>query len=116
MADTDFAVRFERDASGAAHMVTARAPHAAGAPWNPFVEAGDQMRRIEGTIENIECDGDVTRLGIKSASEEIKLSIPDPSRVQMRNAPSEFTCGPQSVHVIVDYAAQNGVVRALEFK
>jgi len=51
----------------------------------------------------------------------VTLAIPDPGHVQMRNAPSEFTCGPQQpTNVAVDYAATpglqaDGVVRGMQF-
>ena len=115
LAGTDATVRFERDASGATHLVTTRVPHGT-APGNPFVEAGDEMRRIEGTLERIECGTGSTRLFVRSADKKLTLLIPDPTRVEMHNAPAEFVCGPQSAHVIVDYAAQNSVVRAMDFK
>jgi len=115
IADTDLTVRFERDTSGTPHLVTTRAPRDAPG-WNPFVEPSDQMRRIDGTLQNIDCSGKATRLTIASAQQKLTLTIPDPSRVEMHNAPAEFVCGPQSAHVVVDYAAQNSVVRAMDFK
>lgn len=115
VAATDVSVQFERDASGAAHLVTTRVPHGVS-DWNPFVEPADQMRRVDGMLINIDCSGSPTRLTVAAAHRRLTLSIPDPRRVQMHNAPAEFVCGPQSAHVIVDYAAQNSVVRAMDFK
>jgi tetratricopeptide (TPR) repeat protein len=115
MAATDLTVQFVRDSSGAAHMVTTRKAHGA-ADWNPFVEPGDRMRRVEGALSDIDCSGPGTRISVQTATEKLTLSIPDPSRVRMVHAPPEFTCGPQSATVVVDYATQSGIVRGIEFK
>ena len=115
MADTDLAVRFTHDANGAAQLVTARAPHNQTG-WNPFIEPADRMRHIEGILREIQCDGAALRIGVLIPDGPLTLVIQDRTRVQMRNAPPEFTCGPQPPRrVTVDYAAPD-VVRGLEFR
>jgi hypothetical protein len=119
LAETDLGVQFARDANGRAHMVTTRVPHQA-ANWNPFIEVGDDLRREQGTLREIDCNGQVTRFLVESASGLLRLAIADPSRVQMRNAPSEFVCGPQeATSVMVEYAASptgEAQVRGMEFR
>ncbi|HZU25312.1 MAG TPA: hypothetical protein VFA04_07310, partial [Bryobacteraceae bacterium] len=115
IAATDLTVQFARDASGRAQMVTTRTAHGS-TEFNPFVEPGDHMRRVEGTLGEIDCSGPVTRVAVQAGGEKLTLSIPDPGRVRMLHAPAEFTCGPQSARVIVDYATQSGVVRSIDFK
>lgn len=119
IAQTDMAVRFSRDAAGELQLVTTRVPHQTD--WNPFVEPGDDMRRIQGALREIEC-GDITRIRVEEAGKLLTLAIPDLKHVQMRHAPAEFVCGPQAgtPPVTVDYArtpnaASDGIVRAMEF-
>ena len=54
---------------------------------------------------------------IDTAQGPLTLVVPDPSRVQIRNAAAaafEFTCGPQEPRtVLVDYAASTLVLRGL---
>jgi hypothetical protein len=54
-----------------------------------------------------------------AAGSPLVLSVPDPSRVQIRNAGGiafEFTCGPQQGRkVLVEYTAA-GVLRGLELR
>jgi tetratricopeptide (TPR) repeat protein len=115
MAETDLTVRFSRDANGSAQLVTARAPHNQ-MDWNPFIEPGDRMRRVEGILREIQCDGPALRLGVLIPDGPPTLLIPDPTRVQMRNAPTEFTCGQQPPRrVTVEYAAPD-IVRGVEFR
>ena len=119
-AETDLAVQFTRDSSGRAQMVTTRVPHAA-ADWNPFVEAGDDVRRVRVALREIDCSGGVTRIRLESAGAMLTLAIADPSRVRMRNAPEELVCGTQSGEAVwVEYAASkrggaDGLVRGIEF-
>jgi Tfp pilus assembly protein PilF len=119
VAETDLGVQFARDANGRAQMVTTRVPHQA-ANWNPFIEAGDDLRRVRGTLREIDCSGEVTHFLVESATGLLKLAIADPSRVQMRNAPAEFVCGPQeAISVMVEYAASEtgeAQVRGMEFR
>jgi tetratricopeptide (TPR) repeat protein len=122
MAQTDLAVGFSRNANGRPQMVTTRIPHNT-TNWNPFIEPGDDIRRAEGTLREIECGEKGMRILVDTASGPLKLAIPDPSHVQMRNAPAEFTCGPQpGSAVTAEYAVTkaqengDGVVRGLEFR
>jgi tetratricopeptide (TPR) repeat protein len=120
-AQTDMAVQFERDSNGREHMVTTRVPHQTS-DWNPFVEPGDELRRVRGALREIECGHGGTRIRVETAHAMLTLAIVDPSRVQMRNAPDELVCGAQSGDtVLVDYAASkrtadvDGVVRGIDF-
>lgn len=121
VAETDFAVQFARDENGRAEMITTRVPHQAAGDWNPFIEAGDDVRIARGALREIECTGGATILHLDSGGAALTLTIADPSRVRMRNAPDELTCGPQqNVTVEVQYAAsksesRDGLVRGIDF-
>jgi len=118
-AETDPGVQFARDASGHLQLVTTRMPHQQS-DWNPFIEPADDIHRVQGTLREIEC-GSVTTIGVDAAGKRITLAIPDLQHVQMRHAPSEFVCGPQTATpVTVDYAgtpnaATDGIVRGMDF-
>jgi hypothetical protein len=120
MARTHPAVQFTRDAEGRLVLATTRAPNDA-ADWNAFVEPGDDMRRAEGTLREIECGDTGLRMVIDAPAGRIVVSIPDPAHVQMKNPPPEFFCGPQPPRtVMVDYAAPKGkgnsIARGIEFR
>jgi hypothetical protein len=122
LASTEMAVRIAPDAQGRPRMITTRIPRRR-ANWNPFVEPLDDIRSIEGALCEIDCGGPATRIVVEGRSGRRTLTIPDPSRVQMRNAPDEFVCGPQSGKpgVVVVYAAPRGpavegIVRGIEFR
>ena len=120
MAQTDLAVQLSRDSNGREQMVTTRVPHESD--WNPFIEAGDDIRRIQGAVKEIDCGDKVTRFVVEAGGARLRLAIEDPSRVRMRNAPGEFVCGPQDAnHVWVEYAVSknkgtDGVVRGMDFR
>jgi hypothetical protein len=96
-------------------MITTRVPNDATG-FNPFIEPGDEVRRMEGRLRDIECVPPGMRLVVETQDGRLSLSIPDPARVLMRNAPAEFVCGPQKGElVVVEYAA-TGVVRGMEFR
>ncbi len=116
IAQTDLGVQFAHDASGRLILVTARMPHQT-ADWNPFVEQGDEIHRIHGTLREIDCGG-TTSIRVEAAGKLVALAIPDLKHVQMRHAPDEFTCGPQdpAPPVTIDYAAAGGVVRGMDFQ
>jgi tetratricopeptide (TPR) repeat protein len=117
MAQTDVTVQMTRDAEGRQKMIAVRVPHRT-VDWNPFVETGDVVRRAEGTLKEVEC-GAPTRLFVETAGGRLELTVPDPKRLEMRNAPEEFTCGAQaSPKVSVVYAEQGaggGILRGMEF-
>lgn len=120
IADTDMAVRFTRDGAGNSHLITTRVPREEKS-WNPFIEPGDRIERVEGKLQAVNCDGSTPSLVVESGGRVITLTIPDTSRVQIRNASGEFTCGPQAGNaVIVVYAARepetSGIVRGIEFR
>jgi tetratricopeptide (TPR) repeat protein len=118
IAQSDVVVQVTRDANGQMRLVHTRTPH--GSPdWNPFIEPGDQVRRAEGKLRAIDC-GAETVFAVETAAGPLRLTIPDLKHVQMRNAPSEYTCGPQPAsEVSVVYAASGpagGVLRGMEFR
>ncbi|HTS49593.1 MAG TPA: hypothetical protein VMH05_16690 [Bryobacteraceae bacterium] len=119
-AQTDVTVQIAPGENGQTQMVTARVPHHSAEDWNPFVEVGDDVRTVRGILREVDCDV-VTEIRVDSGGALLTLAIPDPSRVQMRNAPEEFVCGPQEkVLVKVQYAASkngpaDGLVRGIEF-
>jgi tetratricopeptide (TPR) repeat protein len=122
-AASELAVRVARDADGKAHMVMVRVPREI-TDWNPFIEAGDHVKRVSGTLREVDCANPVTRFLVDTAQGPVTVAIPDPSRMLVRNAPGEFTCGPQAAaEVTVVYAAgpaggvqADGVLRGIEFK
>ncbi|SPE31880.1 conserved exported hypothetical protein [Candidatus Sulfopaludibacter sp. SbA3] len=119
IARTHLAVRLARDEAGNPRMVTTRVPNDA-VGFNPFIEPDDDLRRVQGTLREIECGSPPMRFFVDTPAGRLALTIPDPTRVQMRNAPAEFVCGPQPGNaVIVEYAAtkeKEGIVRGVEFK
>ena len=118
-AETELAVRFTRDAAGNLQLETTRAPRDAPG-WNPFIEAGDRVRRVEARLRAIDCDGPATIFIVEAAPALLRLTLPDPTHVQMRNAPAEFTCGlqpaPQVVAVYAETGPAAGLLRGLEFR
>jgi len=120
IAKTDLGVRFAHDAAGHLILITARVPHDK-TDWNPFIEPGDDMRRIEGTLRAIDCGANTTVV-VEAAGKRITLAIPDLKHVQMRHAPSDFVCGEQDPPqtVTIDYAltpnaTSAGIVRGMTF-
>jgi len=119
IAQTDPGVQFAHDVNGRLQLVTTRKPHDQS-DWNPFVEPGDDMHRLQGDLREIDC-GNVTMIRVEAAGQLIALAIPDLQHVQMRHAPLEFVCGPQpAIPVIIDYArkrdaALEGIVRGMDF-
>ena len=113
LADTELAVQLE---GGQARTI--RVPVDAP-PRNPFIEASDHARKEEGTLEQVECGAGALMLRVRTAGELLALSLPDPTRVQIRNAGGaafELTCGPQRPRkVLVEYTS-SGVLRGLELK
>lgn len=122
VAETDLAVRMSRDAQGRTRMVTTRVPHGAE-DFNPFIEPGDAIERIQGALREIDCTGSVLRVVVETADAMVTLAIRGLDRVQIRKGPEEFTCGKQAgPRVAVAYAKfkapQEGVagdIRGLEF-
>ncbi|HMC59683.1 MAG TPA: tetratricopeptide repeat protein, partial [Candidatus Solibacter sp.] len=121
MADTDLAVQLTSGPDGP-HFQTIRVPHDQP-PRNPFIESGDRIQRVEATLKQIECTENEIRIAVSGQSGDLTLSVPDPSRVEIRNTPGvspgvsfEFTCGPQAPRkVFVEYTATN-ILRGLELR
>jgi hypothetical protein len=114
LADTELAVAIEGE-----KFHTVRVPVGAAAR-NPFIEAGDRVQRAEATMRQVDCPESGIQLVLDTAQGALTLAIPDPSRVQIRNAGSvafEFVCGPQEARkVLVEYAPAGSIVRGLEFR
>jgi tetratricopeptide (TPR) repeat protein len=114
LADTELAVEIEGE-----KFHTVRVPVGA-ATRNPFIEPGDRVQRTEATMRQVDCPENRIQLVLDTAQGALTLAIPDPSRVQIRNAGSvafEFVCGPQEARkVLVEYAPAASIVRGLEFR
>jgi len=122
MARTHMDVQFTRNAAGNLVLTTTRVANDAPS-WNAFVEPDDDLRRVEGTLLEIECGDSGLRLLLETADGRLTVAIPDPSHVEMRNASREFVCGSQpGSRIVVEYAAAKtkgavqGVARGIEFK
>jgi len=119
LAQTELAVQFISDASGHPRLVATRKPQQQS-DWNPFIEPSDDIQSVQGMLREIEC-GSVTTIRVEAAGRLVTLAIPDLQHVQMRHAPPEFVCGPQTAtQVTVDYArtpnaATAGIVRGMDF-
>lgn len=124
VAESDVAVQFARGADGRPHLVTTRVPHETQ-DFNPFIEPGDDIRRVQGTFRELDCAATGARIVVNTAEGSLSLAIEDPLRVQMRHAPAELICGPQpagAAAVTVEYAVGRqgantaGLVRGMEFR
>jgi tetratricopeptide (TPR) repeat protein len=120
IAQTDPGVQFARDSSGHLQLTTTRIPHQT-ADWNPFIEPGDDIGRLQGDLREIDC-GKPTTIRVEAAGKLVTLAIPDLQHVQMRHAPAEFTCGPQTATpVLIEFAQARsgnaeGIVRGMDFQ
>ncbi len=120
MAQTHLDVQLRSDSNGRPEMMATRVPNDA-ADWNPFIEPGDQIHRVSGTLQQVDCAANGIQITVRSTSGLLRLTIPDPSRVRILRGPTEFTCGEQTpATVTVDYAVRKsgagGVVRGIEFQ
>jgi tetratricopeptide (TPR) repeat protein len=121
LAQTDLNVRFVQRADGRQEMITTRVPQNTR-DWNPFVEPGDDMRHIEGNLQQIQCESNRVTGIVVAGDGTLTLSILDPGHIQIKNGPSQVTCGPQTNTVVaVDYAISRkgnspGIVRGIDFK
>jgi len=121
-AETDLTVQATHDANGNTRFVTTRVKHGSE-HLNPFIEPQDHMVRVHAQLTRVDCANNaMTAVGVDTGKASLTLVIADPGHVLTRNAPPEFTCGPQSpVAVIVEYAAKSGVerdglLRGIEFE
>jgi hypothetical protein len=116
--ETEMSVEIAATPDGRREFRTVRVPVNAPAR-NPFIEADDDARSLAATLDRVDCAGHAISLIVTSATGTLRLAVPDPSRVQIRNADGvkfEFTCGPQqSRQVLVEYTAQN-ILRGLELR
>lgn len=122
VAKTDLTVQFAEDANGQERLITTRIPHGASG-FNPFIDPKDHVRRVEGTLREVQCGGgQLTGFVIGTPDGLLTVAVPDPLHVLVRNGPAEFTCGPQiAMRVRVEYAAapsttEAGVLRGMEFR
>jgi hypothetical protein len=114
-ADSELSVEIAADAQGVKRFRTVRVP-ANAAPRNPFIEAEDDARTAEVSLDQVECAPSGLRILVKTTTGPLTLTLPDPSRVQIRNGGGEkfeFTCGPQQGRrVTVEYTA-TGILRGI---
>ena len=105
VAKTDLTVQFSRDGNGQLQLTTTRIPHGT-TEFNPFIEAGDQIRTAVVKLREVQCrEGKLTGLVVDSDAGTLVLLISDPTHVLVRNGPSEFYCGAQDAGgVEVEYA------------
>ncbi len=121
VAKTDLAVQFARDRDGKPQLVTTRVPHGT-TEFNPFVEAGDQIRTVAAQLREVQCSGGrLSGFLVASETGTLTLLVPDPLHVLVRNGPSEFNCGPQVAREVkVEYATTpkpgTGLLRGMEFR
>jgi catechol 2,3-dioxygenase-like lactoylglutathione lyase family enzyme len=118
LAETETSVEIAATPDGRRVFRTVRVPVNAP-PRNPFIEAEDNALSVAATLDRIDCAGDTISLIVTGRNGTLSLAVPDPTRVQIRNAGGvkfEFTCGPQhSRPVLVEYTAEN-ILRGLELK
>jgi tetratricopeptide (TPR) repeat protein len=105
VASTELNVQFSTDADGRSRMVTTRIPRGAK-DWNPFIEPSDSLQHARGKLSRVLCTNDkLTGFLLLTPNGAVTLDVADPSRVLMRNSPTEFYCGPVSdKSVAADYA------------
>ncbi len=118
LADTELSVEIAAGSDGRREFRTVRVPVNA-APRNPFIEAGEDARSAEASLDRVDCGDQGIRLIVRTQEGLLALSVPDPSRVQIRNGGGikfEFTCGPQASRpVLVEYTGAN-ILRGLELR
>ncbi|HLJ47964.1 MAG TPA: tetratricopeptide repeat protein [Bryobacteraceae bacterium] len=114
ISETDVAVRFTRDARGNPVLATTRKPRNSDT-FNPFIEPGDQIRRLDGSLRDIDC-GPPTKFVVIGPQGPVTVTMADPTRVQIRNGPGEFTCGAQPLQPVTIEYNSTGVLRGLEFR
>jgi tetratricopeptide (TPR) repeat protein len=123
MAGTDLTVQMTRDEQGQLQMMTARKPHGSD-NWNPFIEAGDQIKHFEGKIRKVECSANkITGFEVANGTQDVKLSLPDPSRVMIVGGDPEFVCGAEDGRTVaIDFATvsapgpTDGLLRGMRFQ
>jgi tetratricopeptide (TPR) repeat protein len=123
MAETDLTVQFARDRDGNLKMVTARKPHGSD-DWNPFVEAGDSIRRMDGQIRRVQCSGGkITGFEVGDSTASVNVTVADPSHILIRGGTPEFVCGAEDGRAVeIQYAvsakagAADGVLRGIRFR
>ena len=97
-----------------------------GPPQNPFVKKDDEITRVEGIAQRLDCLGKSARLHVLVGKNAMVFEIQDPGKVQIRHngeITHDLVCGVQSHYkVAVEYALAPdakmgvaGIVRALEF-
>jgi tetratricopeptide (TPR) repeat protein len=122
---TDLTVQVTHTPDGQIQMVTTRVPHGT-TDWNPFIEPNDKIVRVQGQLRAVQCGPNrVTGMTVDTTAGSLTLLIPDPTKVQIKNSPGEFNCGPQTgaQKVTAEYAASAsndahaaGVLRGMQFQ
>lgn len=120
MARTDMAVQVTRDADGELKLSTTRVPKGS-TDFNPFIEPQDTIKIVTGNLQEVQCNaGRLTGLVVQSHAGSLRLLVPDPFHILVRNGPSQFNCGTQPArNVTVEYAATDktdeGILRGMKF-
>jgi tetratricopeptide (TPR) repeat protein len=73
--------------------------------------------RVEGELTQVDCLASSAQLHI-AAETIIVLKVRNPGEVELVNAPGtsyQFSCGPQELHVAVEYQAESKEVTRIEF-
>src|SRR5262249_43168916 len=119
LADSELSVEIATGADGRREFRTVRIP-VNSAPRNPFIEAGEEAASVEAKLVRVECPDERIQVVVSTSRGPLTLTIPDPARVQIRNAGGErfeFVCGPQSARpVLVEYTIATKVLRGLELR
>jgi tetratricopeptide (TPR) repeat protein len=96
------------------------------APRNPFIQKDDQMNRIEGTAQRLDCEGGSIELHVVVGRATMVFEIPDPDKVVIKHGSEvhhDFSCGAQKPYPITVYYAAKpdlkkgtaGIVREMDF-
>ncbi|MCW5980908.1 MAG: hypothetical protein KIT09_22700 [Bryobacteraceae bacterium] len=104
-----------------------RAPARAAVVTPPSWSNPKGDRRIEGTLEQIDCLGKAARFHVRAGGELVELYVANPGEVLLENASSltfEFSCGRQkNLPIVVEYIARPdagkqtaGEVTAIHFR
>ena len=119
--------RSEDDAVPTLRRAPAPAPEVhETAPRNPFIQRDDQMNRIEGTAERLDCAGKSLELHVLVGQATMVFEIPDPDKVLIKHGGEvhhDFSCGAQKPFPITVYYAAKpdlkkgtaGIVREMDF-
>ena len=101
--------------------VTMRVPRRTS-DWNPFVQPGDDVRRVEGLLREIDCSTQVTRILVETRRDRWhwRSRIPRACRCVMlrQNHVREQAGSPVTIVYAASKARENaaGSVRGIDFR